>query len=396
MLSHPSFIETNERDYILNFAPGEGAIPQSIFLDPHAEEKCFPSIYCGKNRPTNEVRPVKVSYGDIVKSELRNADRRAASIPENIFFKAKSLQMRTIRDQVGIALKKVKSAKKVTAKDVREELISELVHKDKAYKILGRVRGSPPYFERLAKDIHAMIRQLGPATFFITLSAAEPKWPELLRQLGKIVDSKDYSDEEINNMTWQTKCRLINADPITCARYFNFRVSLFIKHFLNKNSPVLPRVKDYIYRVEFQQRGSPHIHMMVWIENSPKFTLDKDDQIVRFIDNIISCNSVTENEQLNNDVNTFQRHRHSHTCKKHNQNLCRFDFPKFIMPKTVILYPFEIDERKEKRKLYSDDVKRIKKLLDDDDIDRQMTFDAFLSELQITEEHYLNIKLITF
>jgi len=33
------------------------------------------------------------------------------------------------------------------------------------------------------KELMAMIRQLGPPTFFLTLSAAEKNWPELLKYL---------------------------------------------------------------------------------------------------------------------------------------------------------------------------------------------------------------------
>jgi hypothetical protein len=42
-------------------------------------------------------------------------------------------------------------------------------------KFLSNIRGSPLYFQKISKDLFAMIRQLGPATFFITLSAAETR-----------------------------------------------------------------------------------------------------------------------------------------------------------------------------------------------------------------------------
>ena len=28
-------------------------------------------------------------------------------------------------------------------------------------------------------------------------------------------------------------------------------------------------IKDYFWRVEFQQRGSPHIHSLWWVEDAP-------------------------------------------------------------------------------------------------------------------------------
>lgn len=89
LLTTPDFIEGNERDYVYNFAPGERNIPISVFLQKDSEEMAFPGIFCGEPRPSNAARKVKVSYGDIVKSELRNCDRRAAGNVENLFFKTK-------------------------------------------------------------------------------------------------------------------------------------------------------------------------------------------------------------------------------------------------------------------------------------------------------------------
>ena len=41
----------------------------------------------------------------------------------------------------------------------------------------------------------AMIRQLGIPTWFISLSAADTKWHDLIVMLGKLVDKTDYSQQ---------------------------------------------------------------------------------------------------------------------------------------------------------------------------------------------------------
>lgn len=49
ILSAKDFIETNERDLIYNFTPGEGNIPVSVFLQKmHSKELTFPKIFCGE------------------------------------------------------------------------------------------------------------------------------------------------------------------------------------------------------------------------------------------------------------------------------------------------------------------------------------------------------------
>jgi hypothetical protein len=62
---------------------------------------------------------VPVHYTDIVKWELRSADRRAAQSVPNIFFKLKKIQLKNISDKVKLALRRGKSeGKKWTAKDI--------------------------------------------------------------------------------------------------------------------------------------------------------------------------------------------------------------------------------------------------------------------------------------
>ncbi len=49
------------------------------------------------------------------------------------------------------------------------------------------------------------------------------------------------------------------------------------------------KVIDYFYRVEFQQRGSPHIHCLFWVENAPKLNEDNEDNdalVASFIDHL--------------------------------------------------------------------------------------------------------------
>ena len=68
------------------------------------------------------------------------------------------------------------------------------------------LRGSPPYWEKAQKDLFAMIRVLGPATLFITVSAAETRWIHLLKILSKIVDKVELTDEQCHQLSWSDKC----------------------------------------------------------------------------------------------------------------------------------------------------------------------------------------------
>ena len=390
MLTSPDFLEDEERELQYILAPGQGRTPVSVFKDKYSEELAYPNIYCGQSRPDNKLRKVPVYYSEICKSELRHYDRRAAQDPDNLFFKTKKLQMKMMLDKVQIAMRKCKckdlSLKAGSLKD--PVVVSDIVFKDIGYKFLNTVRGSPPYFQAVAKDLFAMIRQLGPATFFASFSAAETRWKHLLKILGKVVDGVDYSDENVDNLTWVDKCRLIQSDPATCARHFDRQVQLLFRFLKDDVEPLVPLV-DYFYRVEFQQRGSPHIHCLLWIKDSPK--IDNDMQcVVEFIDKYISCAKPTvESDEEMSVLVANQMHRHSHTCRKGRKFMCRFGFPKPPMPNTVILEELsadmDINTNLAHRKAYKVIEEELKAMGTGEAID----FEEFLARLKLTYDEYI-------
>ncbi|CAB4005683.1 ATP-dependent DNA helicase PIF1 [Paramuricea clavata] len=342
MLTPTDFVDDTERQHIYNVAPGEGSRPLSIFRDQYSEELAYPGIFLGQRRPDEKQRLTRVYYSEICKSELRRSDRRAAMCIENIFFKTKKMQMKLLLGQSQLAIRKCKMGNRTltTGELKTPEGLTNLICHDEGYKFLRALRGSPPYFEKAKKDLFAMIRQLGPASLFCSFSSAETKWNHLLRILGKLVDHKDYSDEELDHLNWDEKCRLIQSDPVTCARHFDYQFNAFLKDFLMSEIAPLGKLKDWFYRVEYQQRGSPHIHMLIWLENAPVFGVDKDEDVVNFIDQIITCRKPDNDTELFDLVNR-QTHRHSHTCRKNSKKVCRFNYPQPPMRSTQILHPLD-------------------------------------------------------
>ncbi|CAD6216212.1 GSCOCG00011290001-RA-CDS [Cotesia congregata] len=134
---------------------------------------------------------------------------------------------------------------------------------DIGFKFLSHDRGSPSFWEEKKKNVFALFRQIGPPSIFFTLSAAETKWPELIVMLKKVVDEKEITLQEAEKMDYKEKARLISSDPVTIARYFDYRIRELFKILKEKNSIFREyNIKDFYYRIEFQQRGSPHIHSL--------------------------------------------------------------------------------------------------------------------------------------
>lgn len=82
--------------------------------------------------------------------------------------------------------------------------------------------------------------------------------------------------------------------------------------------------------VEFQNRGSPHLHIFLWIEDAPNLaTAEGKKQFPQFIDQYVSSQipNKTQDIVMNNLVSTLQIHHHTETCRK-GKSLCRFNFPR--------------------------------------------------------------------
>ena len=96
-------------------------------------------------------------------------------------------------------------------------------------------------------------------------------------------------------------------------------------------------IVDYGIRIEFQNRGSPHAHCVIWIKDAPKYEVNDDSDVCAFIDQYISCAIPSEEGKLKELVQLLQQHKHSSYCKRHNH--CRFSFPKPPTPNTLIAEP---------------------------------------------------------
>lgn len=227
-----------------------------------------------------------------------------------------------------------------------------------------------------------MIRQLGLPTWFMSLSSADTRWLDLLKMLAYLDGKDSCKDQQIENMTWEQKIKLIQKDPVTCSRYFDNRVHEFINLVLKSPHMPLGEFLDYFYRVEFQQRGSPHIHMVVWVKNGPQFNLQTDDEITAYVDKYLTCSAY--DSQIENLIQ-LPIHKHSRTCRKKQDKTCRFGYPLPPLQQTLILHPLEIDKDKY-QKLYQ----KLQKSMNDEKDGYDMTYEEFLSNVaQMSEDDYI-------
>ena len=386
--------DVNQDDHdVLSFAPGEGNKPLRLSVDQNSEYLSFPTIFCGKKRADNTDCQIPLQCSAICKWELRCQDCRVAESVPNRFYKLKKLQIKRIQDSAHISIRKCKTkGKKYTAGDIKTETgVNKLIHLDEGYRVPMNLRGSPPYFEKCKRDLFAMITQLGKPTWFCSFSAAETRWLHLLKILGRLVENKQYTDDEISNMTWQKKSELIRKDPVACTRNFAHMFRLFLNTFLRSKQMAIGEIEDFFYRVEFQQRGSPHIHALFWVKDAPQLGKDSNSDITAFVDKYVSCANDSSGA-VNTDTVNLQLHRDAKTCKRKGQNICRFNFPIFPMPLTMILKPLDISnlDKKEIEHLKTN-LTNITNLLTDMKLGSEINFrfDTFLKKLSLTVNSYI-------
>ncbi|KAK3916003.1 ATP-dependent DNA helicase [Frankliniella fusca] len=346
--------ETDE----INIAPGEKNKPISVVWDRKAEELSFPSIYLGESRLFKNY----VTRYQAMKSEIRRYDRRSAK-PQNVLYKFNV----HLREQ---AASRLRHKFKRSCKEVSGNLITREEILDKEFIAVSQKKGismpclmpnSAEFWRGKSFELFAMVRQLNRPHLFITLSFAEYHCPILINILKRLNQDKVESINDDSNMEIcnEEKLRLIRDDPIVCATYFREMVLLLKKYLrCSVNGPMGEHfMVDWFFRIEFQQRGSPHVHCLLWLNNCVGDPLKDKASTIELIDKLITCDS-------SDPIADKNKHKHTSTCYKNkfvkqkflkkelsiedSHKYCRFGTPFWPTNRTRIVLPLyeEEDERK--------------------------------------------------
>ena len=128
---------------------------------------------------------------------------------------------------------------------------------------------------------------------------------------------------------------------------FQHRIEAFISEYLLSDAHALGHITDYIIKIEFQMRGLPHAHCLLWVKDAPKIDKDPDDIVCSFIDIYITAvisPIAPENEHDIKPMENLQQHTQSDYC--HRNKTCHFGFLKPPVTKALISRP-PIDDNDE-------------------------------------------------
>jgi hypothetical protein len=356
----------------VNVAPAEENTPDFFVDDPYAEELQFIKIYGGEARKY----PPELSYQMICKSEFRRYDTRCAESIEKIFYSYKWLTTVKLRQAINTALKRKQlfmddgQEKNITAGMVKDkEQMKALYEDNQALTFMRAVRSTPQFWEWKKFELNAMIRQLGCPSWFITFSPSEINWPELVVILAYISEKKVITVDEVDTVyTRQEKIELVNKNPIIVTRYFENRMRALLKFLLSRNGVFYKYpVTDYFWRVDFQYRGAPHVHMLVWCKGHPTYSALLDDKpkekkemmkkYAEFVaeyctcerpeDDIVREDKIIIGDRVKEVSINFQKHSHRKNCKMVDTKgnvCCKYHYPMPLLERPYVIEPFDKDQ----------------------------------------------------
>ena len=201
------------------------------------------------------------------------------------------------------------------------------------------LKGTPAYWTRFQLEVLAMIKQLDLPTFFITLSCADLRWHEPIEIIYKLNESDVLTEDDIHNMNYFDRTRILNSNTVLLARHFQYRVEVCFKEIVSDGP--LGKVKHYALRREFQVRGSSHIPSLVRVIGAPILSASNEDEYVSFNESIIKCElpNPSKSPRLFELVRTYQTHSHSKSCRKYESMECRYSFGRYFTDRTVTAHP---------------------------------------------------------
>ena len=173
-------------------------------------------------------------------------------------------------------------------------------------------------------NVLAMLQTLGIPTWFLTLSAADLHWPEMIQAVA-VQFGRKLLQKDVLKISTVDKSRYLYQNLITGVQMFQHRIETFFSEYLFSDAHPLGHITDYVIKIEFQMRRSPHVHCLLWVKDAPKIDKDPDDVVCTFIDKNITAvipPIAPENELHIKLMEILQKHTHSDYC--HRNKCCCF------------------------------------------------------------------------
>ena len=301
-----------------------------ILTIAHGEEKAFPTLFPFGRNGFNADRPIKLTPLQYYRSRLYNKDERWRTDIPYLLSAVNSFERKRLFELISVYMRVQNPERQPRVFDLLQSDFNQNFIRN-SYMFMKNIRGTVAYWKDVLYNLLAMIKNLGCPTFFMTLSANDYHWFELSEMLKVPLKDLPYA---------------VQINPLFAALHFERRWRALLNNVLKGKDAPLGKIQDYFARVEFQSRGSPHMHMFIWVENAPSLYTSNADELTSFIDSKISTviPDKTLYPILNKLVKKLQIHSHRPSCQRRNR--CRFSFPYEPCNETKILSALDILQSK--------------------------------------------------
>ena len=228
--NHPEIhIEENTSD-ATQVAPGQGKIPRSMLQEKDFEVKSFPCLFPDGKNGKDEERKVRLNDQDYWGQRILNVDDRCGRSPAYVFMAAAHTELKQMNRNINLSFQK-------GLERVRPD--GTCVYSlDDPYMVLDNIKNTPRYWKKARDELYAKLENLGPFTFFFTLSCADMRWSENFTSLldgHKITYESIYGKEEfyVDDQpldeflkAYPSKHELIRNNLLNATMNFNHRLKM--------------------------------------------------------------------------------------------------------------------------------------------------------------------------
>ena len=355
----------------LDLAPGENRIPKDIVQDVDWDVKAFPHLHnLDGSNGKDQRRESKLTDKNYFIQRMLNKDQRFSKSPAYLYAATAFLEKKQLNQNMSLAGTR---GKKVV--DGNGGVSYEL---NDGYMVLENIRNTPRYWRKFKYEMMAKLENLGAFQIFFTLSSADLRWDEnftaILRDKGYIIEYEVEQDQSkgVYNIKPYVSCKenpvkkplgnflkedadeklheYIRQNVMLATRFFNDRLRKFLNIIVQgNNSPLC--VDNLSYKIEFQGRGAPHAHGVIWTKLGEGSSLEKRfpnltnaftnlkldklltgkmlEALTDFVDTFttVSTNASEVGEDVSKIVLEVNKHTCTKTCQKYGGN-CRFFYPR--------------------------------------------------------------------
>ena len=421
----------------ISVAPGEQGEFQNWKGDVFLEEKSFPHLFpygCGGYLSSCLSSKKNMGFAVYCRNRLRSVDPKFRNDQIYIFFLLLVKELVELKNCQSTYLRQARNTPGLSKQHITDMRYHNLQRYNRSFSVFKKMRGTSSFFEAAKTNLMATIRQKGAPTLFITLSSAEYQWESLIKAVYETVNRAPFTDEIKEGLTTAEKRKLITDNVCQTTVHFQKRIERVIREFMKpgffeqssstsidsgrengggetgemeyqdedreEDEEESEDAPSYFYRIEFQARGAPHVHLLAWCKDSSLKSYpnlhNADDipqrllQIAEYHDRMIKVNINDEvDDVLKLNLERFQVHNCTFTCAKKRKNvtvqagegwgadisapdnatalvavpICRFGFPRNPMDETVALLGFKEDDDEEFVKQAKKDYLQIRKFL---------------------------------